>query len=839
MSLPGTLPGVTSILTDGGLQFARQVDLGDSVVILGTAEQGPLNQPVAAASPTLSKRIFGSYGSGTLVRGLLEAFGASSVGKDLRGCRIGAATKATLGLAEATNSTAAYTDNPTYEDTGVAIQDAFVLSAKKEGEVMNTTSIRLDTVNGQLVVVIYNPATELESYFTYDSDPNVNAEVHDVQELVDAINADSNLNQDLEASMKALDVQFEVDLSGASDAFATGVSITGDILRVTLRDRLDTANVGGSPLPTGVHDVETLYADYNANMPTVGGRILEVTSVYQKDIEIDELVAAKGYATVTLASTPYKETGDMYLGWLNGSTWTWSTAKAKQVFTLAYIGSVEDATVKAYAWVGAGAVDTDTFHLYKSQSGVVSEIAAADFTLTATAGAQMIEFDSVAEVPDPGSLLLVSYTSEYVALTEVATRSACLATGSWLNYFVSGNTVTFGGSVPADLYLTYKFKREFAIGGQVVLEDPRTGKFMFPATDVSPKEDVEDATLAAPVTFGFTYSYQPEWINVTTSAVSLKGGSDGIVMSKSQHFDALADAYDNLQNYEASIFVPMNAYLDDIKTSYNVETGDLETMNAGFHSQLHDFLVSLSENVIEAQGVISVKPASGADLASVRSWAEKLTVVSSGDPLRGANIMRTFDSKFIDVIAAEPIMSNTEVTLPYSATAEAIYAGLLAGLKPGSAPTNKRVDNVVGLRYNLSRGQLTDLTDFRYITMRRGGSFIPGFVITDGVTAAAFGSDFVRVSTRRAVFAAMRVVRQVAAPFIGEPADAEGRMALDTAIKRGLQGMVESRDLRDFSFNITSTLQQQVLGIVDVELILVPQFEMRNIRVTVKVRPSL
>ena len=839
------LPGVTSILTDNGLQFARQVDLGDSIVVLGTAEKGPLNQPVAVASPSQARKVFGSYGSGSLVRGLYESFGASAAVKDLRGCRIGNATKATIGFAESTGTAGGVEyDEPTYEVGGAElIQDAFTLTAKKEGSVYNLASIRLDYVAGTRSVVVYNPVTGIESYFSYESDPNASATVHDVAELVDAINADSNLNEDFIAEMKDLETQFEVDLTyaDASSTYDTGVAISGDIVRVTLQERLDTSVVGGSPLPTGVHDVETLYGDYNANFPTVGNKILTVTSVYQVDKEVGYLLESKGIGSLTLPGVPIKTSSEhTYLGNVAGDTWT--SAKAKQKYTYAYIGSVESTDVQSYAWSAVGEIDPTTFHLYKSQAGVVSEIASTDFddtSLDCTAGAQVLTFDSTSVVPDPGTLLLVSYTSLEVDLAEIATRSACLATADWQNYFVSGSTITFGAAPPSDMYISFKFKNEFAIGGEVILEDASTGKFMFPATTKSPKDDIEASTFAAPVTFGFAYSYQPEWIALGASAVSLKGGSDGIVMSKYAQYDALQDAYDNLENYEADYYVPMAAYLDDVKQSYNVETGELETMNAGFHTQLDSFLQSLSSGVSESRGIIGVKPALTADLAGVRAWVEGLTVVSSSDSTRAANVYAAFNSKFVSVVAAEPVLSNTEVTLPYSTTGEALYAGLAAGLKPGSAPTNKRLDNVMQLRYVLSRQQLSDLTDARYVTFRAGGGALPGYVVTDGVTAAAPGSDYVRMSTVAQVFAAMKVVRQVAQPFIGEGNDNIGRMALDTAIRRGLQAMVSARNLADFAFSITSSLQDQVNGIVDVELILVPLFEMRQIRVTVRIRASL
>jgi hypothetical protein len=45
--------------------------------------------------------------------------------------------------------------------------------------------------------------------------------------------------------------------------------------------------------------------------------------------------------------------------------------------------------------------------------------------------------------------------------------------------------------------------------------------------------------------------------------------------------------------------------------------------------------------------------------------------------------------------------------------------------------------------------------------------------------------------------------------------------------------------LRAFDFSISSTPNQQVLGIIEVDLILVPVFTIKKIRTTVKLRKSL
>jgi len=846
------LPGVTSTLEDGGLQIHRQVDLGDSIVILGTAESGPLNQPVAITNLSDAKEIFGAYGNGTLVRGIFEAFGANATAKDVRGCRIGNAKKASLGFAEANSAGGAGYDDPTFESDGATqIQDALLIEALKEGDEYNNVSVRLDYVDGELSVVVFNPDSGVESAFSYNSNINYSADVHNVKELADAINANTDLSDIIQATMKDLSVSFEVDVAGTTSAspLASGVTVDGELIRLELKTRLDDDVVGldaSTSLPTGVANVEDLYGNYTGNFPTVGNKIVKLTDAYQIALvpnssggTAELIIETAGKNTIQLDETPIR--GDVTttktIGTLDGTSF--ASSEAMQYVVNGFIGFVESTGTLTYSWEtdSAVTVDSTNFTLYKTVGSVRSAVDAGDYVLTAAGPSPDVTFTAGA-VPEVGTILTVSYRSTAFSLTEVATRTAVQATEDWKSYFVSGNTIYFGDAVPTNLIITYKYKKQFGLNGEIILENADTGKLLWPATDASPKTDIEAATAAVPVTLGFTYSYQPEWISLGFNAVSLKGGSDGIVMTNAEKYDALEDALDNLENYDADIFVPMNMYLDDTKETYNEETGDLETQNAGYHILLHDFLTNLQEGVNEAIGIISVKPAASNSLTDVNDWYTKLTKVSTSDLTRGANIMAAFDSKFVNVVAMEPLFINNEVTVPYTSTAEALYAGLISTLPPQSSTTNKRVDRVVGLRYPLSNGQLNTLSQKRYVTLRRGGT-PPGIVVTDGVTAAAAGSDYVRLSTVRVVFAAMDVVREVAEPFIGEPNDEAQRRALDTAVSKGLQAMVEARALVDFAFNVTATPAEQVAGIVNVEMILVPPFEMRKIKVTVKLRPSL
>ena len=86
-------PKVTRTLFDQNLD--RSVPQGPqnrSVVLLGTGTDGPMYEPTKVTSPAEAEEIFGSFGNGTLTRGLKECFDAQAGGTaapNVWGMRIG------------------------------------------------------------------------------------------------------------------------------------------------------------------------------------------------------------------------------------------------------------------------------------------------------------------------------------------------------------------------------------------------------------------------------------------------------------------------------------------------------------------------------------------------------------------------------------------------------------------------------------------------------------------------------------------------------------------------------------------------------------------------------
>lgn len=891
------LAGLETTFEDFGLQTNNTVDLGDSLLIIGTSEDGPLYQPVSVDSVDDAIAKFGSITRGSLVRGIFEAMNASNRAKDIRGMRIGTAVKAKLELEEASVAGSATTsiDNATTDpdtDSGY-IEDALTLEAKQEGELGNSISVWLDILDSQQVVAVYNPYTDITSTFTFSLDSDADVTVHGVKELVDAINSDSNLEDYLVASMKDLEAILEINLNDEPypEPYSSGVVIQSDgTVYVTLSERLDTDIVGtnSSSLPSGVHDV-TIHGSLVANVPTAGNKLLDLREAYIIEQNVDasgnftqELLDSKGMDVVELNYVPLGKNDDSYNAFggqslisLDGNTLT--TSSCKQVVVNGLVGQSLDGVETTFTTSAWASPFWNSFELKKTLGQSTTTIAASSylaewidnvgtaFSLTnpAAGGVKGADADlkitfRAGSIPEINSIITASYWSEEITLTEYATSAEVDDRALWTDYFVAGKTLQFGAAAPEDIVVTYRHKKALTPGGDIKLVDAETGKLMFPGGGPrSPKKAIEDGPVSVAgadqgqeytgAILGLRYTYEPEWVPITSAAKALVGGTDGVSMSVAEAYDSLETAYEALENYPVDLIVLKDLYLDATKTDYNSNTGLLETVSAGFAPQFCTFLDDHAKNTGETIGVMAVTPATSNKLADINTWYRRLTEIDTSDPTRAANIMAGINCKWLQVTAAEPIYTNASLSFPYIGTMESAYAGMIQGLTAKSTlsstvvgaftTTNKPLSGIIGTRYVLSSSQLDKLTQMRYVTLRNRPGI--GLVITDGVTAAAEGSDYRRLSTIRIVKQAMEVVRDVAEPFIGEPNTAEQRDALDTAVTKGLQAMIEAQALRDATFNVESTVAEQVQGIVRVEMILVPAFEMRRIKVTVKLRATL
>jgi hypothetical protein len=163
----------------------------------------------------------------------------------------------------------------------------------------------------------------------------------------------------------------------------------------------------------------------------------------------------------------------------------------------------------------------------------------------------------------------------------------------------------------------------------------------------------------------------------------------------------------------------------------------------------------------------------------------------------------------------------------YVTNGAAYYAGMISSLIPQSAPTNKVAQGASSL-VKLPKIKLDALAKYHYVGLKQKNRV---FRISDAPTAARAGSDFVRLSTVRVLDRVIDIIREVGEPYIGEPNNAQARLSLETNIRTRLNLELKNNLISRFEVKVSATPTQRIQGDCDVELVIVPPFEMKKIRV--------
>ncbi len=321
------------------------------------------------------------------------------------------------------------------------------------------------------------------------------------------------------------------------------------------------------------------------------------------------------------------------------------------------------------------------------------------------------------------------------------------------------------------------------------------------------------------------------------SRVNFSGGSDEINVSKEEMYKRLGGvkdsegyiveqgAYQLLENYKVDYVVPLGVYSDD----------QLTGRYDNFAYQLALACAVMSHYNHVTIGIINASSPASTNLKDIEDHVRHLesqpneflmrdrfgTVISDGDG-------EVIDlGQFIQIIAGPDLVVGNTRMGAISTNTGASYAGFIGQLPVQSAPTNKAMPAVSGLRFEYSTAQINRLTQARYVTYRIKPNGQVGIV--DAMTAARPGSDYTRVSTARIVKEAVNQVREVADPFIGEPNDIANRNALASAIEKRLKKLVELKALVSFEFQIIATPQMELIGEASIELSLRAPNELRRL----------
>jgi hypothetical protein len=909
------LPSPVTYIQDFGLNVSPvPLQRNKRVVILGTSEDGPMYEPIQVDKPEDAEFVWGRIGAegADLVRGIFECWDVQGGHPTVVGVRIGTGKKAVLEIAESTGAGA----DVEYGGSRTSLK----LESLFPGTIYNQITIGYDENRN---VAIYNPKTGTISTFSVDTErpTNTNVDVHNVAELVNAINADPNLNSVMVASYSGITSDYEVAINSTSSGvvntdtsvevqldsmLAHYVTTSGFMISAPLNAVASAANDligietveavsisewekldcggksvnkfglmpldGKSPAqwqtiqamkdydsdsdfttdPSGSYISEFVYSLANSLMDggTGEGGVTRSGGVYQTSLPTNTLritVPVVLDDSEELNSSGYTQA---YITALLGPSQTYA-AYSGIGWRYATCSGIETKLVNGIATRPSGKIDIQvsdssdpngfwTSLPYDRLSGVylsgytagvaIFGVGASGYSHGSSAMRSLLYSDNTIR---EGLYLRINANSIKSFLGEVDNLNSLSTATSLTNYFVRGQEIVFNTPPAFDIICNYGTRVEYEVGANLQLTDLANGKLTFTDPDLLPGPGGGKLTSATTY-LRFRYSYMPTWPNITTSPKVLTGGTTGTNLNSRVRKEELTKAYQKLRNYGADLWVPMGAYIDDIAERYNPTTGLKETIPTDYVSDLIEFLEDLSINNIQPHAILGVKPMEEVTQASKDLWVKRLTERDLKDPNRGANIMGQIGSKFLSIAAFEPVFLNIGRGRPYVANGQAVYAGMIASMPYDISPTNKSISGIQGLRFSLSISQYEALNSNRYITMKTKPGRDP--VIIEDVTAAPFGSDFVSWSTYSITAEAANRVYNIAETFIGRPNSVEVRTSLEQLISNTLMSM---SGLRAFDFSVSSTPNQQVLGIIEVDLILVPIFTIKKIRTTVKLRKSL
>ena len=211
---------------------------------------------------------------------------------------------------------------------------------------------------------------------------------------------------------------------------------------------------------------------------------------------------------------------------------------------------------------------------------------------------------------------------------------------------------------------------------------------------------------------------------------------------------------------------------------------------------------SIAENIHPCISILGVKPYDSGTKQVMTPAAVATHLGLSALVSRGVSSLKDY-GPYVCVIATEikPISYGTNGGTDYGyANGACAMAASLSKMAAYSSVTAKPLYNVQALRYAPTRTQQEALAN------KGVNSVVLNFnkiaVFGDGLTFAASGSDYSRLSTKRVVDEAANVVRQACQKFVGEPSTIQMRTSMETSISAALRGMQLLGALLASDFNV-------------------------------------
>lgn len=847
------LPGHLVEFKDGGMQLRETAVTGNSksLLIIGTAIDGPVNEPVAVDVENVQK-LFGNDidnngipNGTTLTKYARQAYKAGF--NDIRCMRVTGSIASAV-IETDSNSTTELIEN--------------VVEFNANGNNKHTVTLDMSNVPEDSYGVIKKEnisishpiaGTEISNTFTIPNEVVISANQipargditvdykiqvikPDALKTVVAVNdigfAGDNVESNVAVSIDSSDIYF-YNLDGLTPGLATddnhGVPISeGNLVAVT------TA-AGETLYTTLVLKKENVEQTFEKAVLDVDGKLTlsfkEVFTDLQDTVDIEYTVDYVSYTEIESSTVIAQDT--MY--------------------------TPIEVTVKANVAPKLG----EEIYLYDStKTNVVSKLSDASGVITydETNNKFVVNLSKVPNVIPigyitKGSLMKLVYNYE---VTETITENITFRS-------IYGGEVYNESKVTVDL-----ITNEAGVEGRLItLVKPESKKYSdveepltFKSFDYPTFGMLRDAIASHSLNNVFEAVTDSEDASTATIpvgdansiSINFTGGTNGVSPTNDEMFVALSGkrneegylvergAYQVLENYNVDYIYVAGVYADS-KVSPSISKNS-------FHYELALLCAVLTYRTKMVHGFMDVKPNTNTTLIGIQNYVEKLLAYDNNHYIKDTdgNVIYDEDKNPMDigwytsvVVGPEPICTSPTLGNYYGSPAIA-YAALNANLKAQSAPTNKSLPGCTGMRYKFSNKQLNDLTNNRFVTfkLKNEGVTTAGKIpyVVDGCTCGTSTSDYTRLTTVKVVTRCVDEVREVADPFIGEPNTVEQRNALASLISKRLTYLKEQGVIQYFEFEISATVEQVLIGECSIALTLVAPQELRKITTVVALRAT-
>lgn len=258
-------------------------------------------------------------------------------------------------------------------------------------------------------------------------------------------------------------------------------------------------------------------------------------------------------------------------------------------------------------------------------------------------------------------------------------------------------------------------------------------------------------------------------------------------------------------------------------TEYGFYADNSASGGSSWLKRVADKCSEITTNSYPLIGVIGVKPFAGSENPTPSE-------ISAGTTYTNLISRDSFTSgSLVSVVASEIRPLSAPSSWGWSNGA-CLYAALISRLSAQSATTGKPLYNVDRLRWAPNRSQADTLGNKGLVCAQLDLLRTPRWI--DGTTFATTTSDFVRLSTVRIVFDAVKLIRKVSQNYIGEGMSIQMRNAFETQISSSLRSMTQVGAINSSDFRVQYAPSENKAYI---DLALVPAFELREVIVTISV----